>query len=133
MSVRPQYVHYVPETLDSGVLYISKKFMTASHLCCCGCGIKIVTPFSPTEYELTEIDNEVSLHPSIGNWNHPCQSHYLIKRNAVIWVGRMSRAEIEAGRALDAALRDAYYGEPVPSGWRALLLSITTWWKRLFG
>jgi hypothetical protein len=115
--MRPEYVEFIPKTLEDGVLYISKKFKTATHRCCCGCGTKIVTPLRPTEYTLTEYGNFVSLAPSIGNWNHPCQSHYLIQDNAVVWAGRMSRKAIRRGRAHDDAQKDAYFGKP-------------TWWQR---
>ena len=66
-SMRPEYVEFIPPKLEDGVIYISKKFRTASHRCCCGCGTKIVTPLRETEYKLTERGGLVSLHPSIGN------------------------------------------------------------------
>ena len=72
-SMRPEYVEFIPKTLEDGVLYISKKFRTASHRCCCGCGTKIVPPLRETEYKLIRRGDLISLHPSIGNWNHPCQ------------------------------------------------------------
>ena len=56
------YVEFIPRELNEGVLYISKQFKTASHLCCCGCGTKIVTPLRPTEYSLTGSGDAVSLY-----------------------------------------------------------------------
>jgi hypothetical protein len=117
-SLRPEYVEFIPRELSDGVLYISKKFGTASHRCCCGCGTKIVSPLRETEYSLTERHGAVSLHPSIGNWNHPCQSHYWIRDNQVIWAGKMSRAEIERGRRYDDALTRAHFSRCGP------------WWLR---
>jgi hypothetical protein len=117
-SVRPVYVEYVPKTLEGGALYISKKFRTASHSCCCGCGTKIVTPLRETEYTLEEHGDLVSLSPSIGNWNHSCQSHYWISDNQVVWAGRMSKAEIRRGRAEDDDLKDAYFGKVAWPWWR---------------
>jgi hypothetical protein len=76
------------------VIYISEKYRTASHLCACGCGEKVVTPISGANWQLTKTDGCVSLHPSIGNWNYACQSHYWIRRNKVIWSGQMSAARI---------------------------------------
>jgi hypothetical protein len=108
-SLRPEYVEFMPRTIEQGVIYVSKKFKTATHLCCCGCGTKIVTPLRETEYRLREKDGQVSLSPSIGNWNHPCQSHYWIRNNDVIWAGAMSQAAIDRGRALDDDLKDAYF------------------------
>jgi Family of unknown function (DUF6527) len=117
-SVRPVYVEFIPRTLEDGVLYISKKFRTLSHLCCCGCGTKIVTPLRETEYALAEHGDLISLTPSIGNWNHPCQSHYWIRENQVVWAGRMSKAEIRRGRAHDDALKRAYFGKVTRPWWR---------------
>ena len=37
-------VEFIPKVLDEGVLYISRRFNTASHLCCCGCSFKVVIP-----------------------------------------------------------------------------------------
>jgi hypothetical protein len=31
-----RFVQYIPERLDSGVLYISMEYATAAHRCCCG-------------------------------------------------------------------------------------------------
>ena len=43
----------------------------------------------------------VSLDPSIGNWNFPCQSHYWIDRNRVRWAGRWTPEQIDRGRQRD--------------------------------
>jgi Family of unknown function (DUF6527) len=118
-TVRPEYVESFPKTLDDGVLYISKRFRTSCHQCCCGCGTKIVTPIRPTEYRLTERDGLISLHPSIGNWNHPCQSHYVIRDNKVLWAEKMLPSDIKRGRVRDDAEKDAYFGA-TEEGW---------WWK----
>jgi hypothetical protein len=116
--IRPEYVEFLPRRLEDGVLYISRKFSTASHRCCCGCGTKIVTPLRETEYSLTERGGLVSLRPSIGNWNHPCRSHYLIRDNRVIWAVAMSQAAIDLGRAQDDALKDAYFAKVAWPWWR---------------
>lgn len=105
------YVEAIPRDLTEGVLYVSRRFGTASHLCCCGCGTKIVTPLRPTEFELVDEGGAVSLYPSVGNWNHPCQSHYWIRRNVVIEAGRMTPAGIQRARDHDDALKRAYFSE----------------------
>jgi Family of unknown function (DUF6527) len=108
-SLVPQFVEFIPESLENGVLYISQRYSTASHKCCCGCGEKVVTPLRPTDWSLTIIDGSVTLHPSIGNWSYPCRSHYFIRRNRVVWAGAMSQQEINQGRAHDRAARKAYF------------------------
>lgn len=100
-SIRHQYVEYIPEQLNPGVLYISNRFRTASHLCCCGCGLKVVTPLNPAKWCLTDHGSSVSLSPSIGNWGYPCRSHYLIIRSQVRWAGQISQQQIVAVRQRD--------------------------------
>jgi len=120
-SIRPQYVESFPKVLEEGVLYISRRFSTACHSCCCGCGTKIVTPIRPTEYSLSEEGGLITLHPSVGNWNYPCQSHYVIRDNKVVWAKKMLPNEIERGRARDDAEKDAYFGATQQSWWRKLI------------
>jgi len=125
--MHPRYVEFIPKELEEGVLYISKRFNTASHRCCCGCGTKIVTPLRETEYRLTEQGDRVSLDPSIGNWNHPCQSHYFIRDNSVVWAGRMTPAEIRLGRASDDAQKEAYFARAAGPWWRRLWGRVRRW------
>lgn len=75
----------------------------------CGCGNKVVTPLSPTEWELTFDGKNVSLNPSIGNWNFECKSHYWITKNKVRFARRWSDAEIAEGRKEEAGLKAKYY------------------------
>lgn len=132
LRLRPEFVERLPKTLEDGVIYISKKYSTAAHLCCCGCRAKIVTPLKPGQWELTLSDERVSIHPSIGNWSSTCQSHYWIESNQVNWTRGYSLAEIAANRAGDKyALRVAHAArpeEPVPG----LLRRVWNWIKRLF-
>lgn len=94
-----EFVDYIPDVLKEGTLYISIKFATALHKCCCGCGHEVVTPLSPRDWKLIFDGETVSLDPSIGNWSFPCQSHYWIRRNSVVWARRWSKREIEADRS----------------------------------
>ena len=96
-----EFVDYIPASLQPRVIYISVAYATAVHVCVCGCGHKVVTPLSPTDWNLIFDGETISLDPSIGNWNFPCQSHYWIRRNVAIWAPRWSQLEIDAGRASD--------------------------------
>lgn len=82
-SIRPEFVEFIPKELEEGVLYISISYLTAVHRCACGCGSKITTPIRPARWRFTYDGESVSLHPSIGNWSYPCQSHYWIERDRV--------------------------------------------------
>jgi hypothetical protein len=111
ISLRPAFVGFIPEQLEDGVIYISQRYRTATHRCCCGCGEEVVTPIGPTDWLLEVADGAVTLRPSIGNWSLPCRSHYLIRQGNVIWVREMSREEIDYGRRRDRLLRDAHFAE----------------------
>jgi hypothetical protein len=131
--MRPEYVEFIPKALEDGVLYISKKYRTATHRCCCGCGTKIVTPLRETEFSLIERGDNVSLHPSIGNWDHPCQSHYWIRDNQVVWAGAMSKEQIRMGRVHDDALKQEYFAKVAWPWWRRAASRVKGWWGNLFG
>lgn len=83
----PEFVDNIPEQseLKEGIIYISRKYETAIHLCACGCGMQTVTPFGAGGWKLTVDGDKVSLSPSIGNWNFPCKSHYFFRENKIVW------------------------------------------------
>jgi len=109
-----EFVEFIPERLRERTLYVCIPFATVVHKCCCGCGREVVTPLSPTDWKLIFDGMSVSLHPSIGNWSFPCQSHYWIQHNRVHWAGRWTQEQIEAGRAADALAKASYYGGDAP-------------------
>lgn len=90
-----KFVEFIPDVLEEGILYISIEYCTAIHKCVCGCGNEVVTPISPTDWEITFNGKSVSLSPSIGNWNFDCKSHYWIKNNTIKHVIKWSYCEIE--------------------------------------
>ncbi len=90
----PQFIEMIPTQLEDGVLYISEKYGTAIHKCCCGCGHEVVTPLSPAQWQLRRNGDAVTLSPSIGNWNFNCRSHYWIRQNRVEWAGSMTERQI---------------------------------------
>jgi len=96
-----QFVDSAPTPLADGVLYISSRYTTALHNCCCGCGREVVTPLSPAQWSLLFDGETISLNPSIGNWKYPCRSHYWIRRNEVVWAGQWSEADVESGQTAD--------------------------------
>lgn len=128
-----QSVEFIPERLSSGVLYVSHKYKTASHLCCCGCGEEIVTPIMPTEWKLTIDGNKPTLYPSIGNWSLPCRSHYWIKDGRVEWSYQMSEWEIQRGRDMDRRLKERYYSEPNRESTRQQTRPGSNWLESIIG
>lgn len=109
MILKHEFVEYIPDDLAEGTIYVSIVYKTALHRCVCGCGIEVVTPISPTDWQLAFDGDSISLHPSIGNWSFPCRSHYWIKHNEIIWAPSWSQNEIEAGRKMDGLKKREYY------------------------
>lgn len=95
------FVDAIPEALEERTIYVAIDFATVVHKCCCGCGQEVVTPLSPTDWKIIYDGVSVSLSPSIGNWNFPCQSHYWIVRNEIRWAAQWTPEQIVAGRAAD--------------------------------
>ena len=102
-QIRPENVEFVPEHIEEGVLYISERYRTAVHKCCCGCGQEVVTPLSPAEWSVKRNGGRVSLWPSIGNWSYPCRSHYVIRDNRVLEAKAMTERQIQRVKANDRA------------------------------
>ena len=107
-TIRAEFVEFVPEQLDDGVLYISERYKTASHKCCCGCGEEVVTPLGPADWSIRVDGDKASVHPSIGNWNFDCRSHYVIRRNQVVWARAMKEAQIAQVQVRDRADKERY-------------------------
>lgn len=111
MKIELQHVHLMPQELKPGILYVSKEFGTAHHLCACGCGSKIRTPLGPTEWRLQETADGPTLWPSIGNWQKPCRSHYVIRRGRIEWSESWTPEQVLSGRAREVRRREQYYAE----------------------
>jgi hypothetical protein len=137
----PEFVEFIPERLNERILYISRRYRTASHLCCCGCGLEVVTPLNPAKWGLTEHpDGTVSLWPSIGSWSFPCQSHYFVTKNHIQWAAAMSPEQIAIVRLSDrhdaARLRGgpqtrwARFCDALQRGRIGLVTAITRMWSR---
>jgi uncharacterized protein DUF6527 len=103
-----EFVEFIPDELKERTLYISITYCTAVHKCCCGCGREVVTPLSPTSWQLTFDGKTVSLEPSIGSWSLPCQSHYFITKNRVVRARKWSEKQIARGRAREARAKERY-------------------------
>lgn len=120
LTLKHEFVTSFPDVLEDHTVYVSIPFASAVHKCCCGCGQPVVTPISPIRWQLTFDGESISLHPSIGNSNYACRSHYWIRQNRVVWAAPMSNAMIAEARAADAAVTARYYAhgntgtEPVP-------------------
>jgi hypothetical protein len=136
-QIQHRYVEFIPKDLDEGILYISTRFKTASHLCCCGCGSKVITPLNPAKWRLVDQGSAVSLSPSIGLGALPCRSHYWIKRSRIDWYPNMTDALTHHAQQADEYASQVYTGERLPTPPSPQDTSTppatTGWWRRLIG
>ena len=84
-EIKKEFVRRVPAELEEGVLYVGLDCDVVVHKCACGCGEKVVLPLSPEHWKLS-YDGEVTLSPSIGNYQYDCKSHYFIRDGKIVWV-----------------------------------------------
>lgn len=91
------YVDYIPKELEEGVVYVSEEYEVSAHNCLCGCGCRTILPINnkkETNSELRnhgwelikEVNGTVSFTPSIGNFQLPCKSHYIMTKNIANFV-----------------------------------------------
>ncbi len=120
-SLNPVFTESIPADLDSGNLYVSMRYETAVHLCACGCHTKIVTPFGPHDWALT-FDGTVTLHPSVGNGQQACRSHYFIRNDRIDWLPPISKRATQFASNRDRA---AHAQHSIP-------LADKPWWLRIW-
>lgn len=104
-----RFVRSIPKVREPGVLYVSVEYATAIHSCCCGCGQPVVTPITPTDWQMTFDGESISISPSIGNWGFQCRSHYFIKNGNIIEAGQWGQAMVDAGRRQDRSNKARFY------------------------
>lgn len=128
-KMRHEFVTYIPEELDDGVVYASMQYRVAVHRCPCGCGDRVVTPLDPAQWALTYDGQSVSLAPSIGGGS--CNSHYYITRGRVRWYKPLTERErLVAAERDQAALKDRY--EPPPDPELPTPTASDGWWSTVW-
>ncbi|MBR0695339.1 DUF6527 family protein [Bradyrhizobium lablabi] len=110
-QLRHRFVETMPDNIETGVLYVSMEYATAAHRCCCGCGEEVITPFNPAQWQMSFNGDAVSLHPSVGNWNLRCRSHYFVREGRVIEAPSWTKKQIEAGQKRDKDARTQYLAD----------------------
>lgn len=138
-AIKPIFVNFIPDRLEEGLIYISERYRTAAHKCCCGCGEEVITPLTPADWSIRKNGNTVSLSPSIGNWSFACKSHYWIRKNRVVWAGALTQQQIDLVSARDKADKEAYIAainlqkEQQSSLWPMIVKlwqTVTRWWEK---
>lgn len=102
-------VDSMPRDLEPNTLYYLERFGTASHLCACGCGAKIRTPIDVNEWSIVKTEQGPTLHPSVGNWQKECKSHYYIRKGKIVWCGAWTEKQIQEGRYREQQARIDHY------------------------
>jgi len=91
VEIEPVFVEEcVPDfdIMEEGKIYISELYKTSVHKCLCGCGEKVIMPIHPIHgwNLIKESNDKVSFIPSVGNYQFPCKSHYIITNNVANFV-----------------------------------------------
>lgn len=88
VTIEPVYVEFIPDEMEENKIYISEKYKTTAHNCLCGCNTKVVMPIDNiiegVDYGwklIKENNDKISFIPSVGNYQIPCKSHYIITKN----------------------------------------------------
>lgn len=105
-------VKYLPQELNEGILYFSKKYGIAGHLCPCGCGSKVITPLDSYEWHLKIRKGRPSLYPSIGNWQLDCKSHYWIIDGKIEWAEPWSDKRVNNAFLNEEYIRKLHFEKP---------------------
>lgn len=88
------------EDMEEGVIYVHKESTQSFHNCLCGCkepvvmaldfinidGEEIKGIWPPGNWNLTIKDGKATFSPSVGNYEFPCKSHYIITKGIANFV-----------------------------------------------
>lgn len=77
-------VEFIPDHIDDGKFYYSKKYKTSSHLCPCGCGQHFSVPIKDGEWSIQN-NNPLTVNPSFFH-RIGCRSHYVITEGVITYV-----------------------------------------------
>lgn len=124
-TLKPCFVQAVPAQLEEGKLYISMEYGSINHLCACGCGSEVVTPLHPARWAIFYDGDAVSLWPSVGSFDLPCRSHYVIERNHVVWHPSWSEGAARDGMERDRREVELFHADPAGSR-----KDRRGWWER---
>lgn len=83
-SITTEYVDLIPKIIEEWKLYISERYNVSVHNCFCWCWEKVVLDLSRwIHVSADSFSNNVTVRPSVWNFNLPCKSHYFITNNCI--------------------------------------------------
>jgi len=94
MKYRYELVDRIPAQLTEGIVYHTEEFELAGLLCACGCGHR-VTLLVPDSHQVWDEDGFATIRPSIGVFDAPCKSHYVITAGEIDWHPAFTGAEVD--------------------------------------
>ena len=138
VTLRPIFAEVMPpfDSIKDGELWISHKHRTINLRCPCRCGELTVLSLHPSRWHVHFDGKSVSLDGPTGGsvWAYSgCGSHYVIRKNTVIWRDRINPgrhseySDIEWARMLGSTSRRQILRSRLRSVWRGL--SMGNWRK----
>jgi len=134
-----EFVDFIPDQLEQGVIYVALEYGAVVHLCCDGCGERVSTPLHPAQWKLIFDGETISLRPSVGSSSLACKSHYSIEQGRVQWYRPLSSQEAATDRDKDLAAVDKHFAADrqfQAAGPPKTLHEAPArrpWWRRLVG
>jgi len=121
MRFRYKLVDRIPMQMEEGVVYHTEEFELAGLLCACGCGHRI-TLIVPDSHEVWDDGGYATIQPSLGVFDAPCKSHYVIRAGKVQWLPAFSGSQ--ATKIMQGQIARHVAHDAMPASW--LLRSIAT-------
>lgn len=114
MRFRYQLVDRIPKQMEQGVVYHTEEFELAGLLCACGCGHRI-TLIVPDSHRVWDEGGFATIRPSVGVFDAPCRSHYVIRAGRVQWLPAFSGSQ--ATRIMQAQIARHVAHDAKPASW----------------
>jgi len=115
MKYRYKLVPRIPAQMEAGIVYHTEEFELAGLLCACGCGHR-VTLLVPDSHQVVDDGGYATIRPSVGVFDAPCKSHYVISAGAVQWLPAFTGAQ--ASRIMHAQIARHSARDAKPASWR---------------
>lgn len=116
MKYRYLLVDRIPAKMQEGVVYHTEEYELAGLLCACGCGHQI-TLLVPDSHQVRDEGGYATIRPSVGVFDAPCKSHYVISAGNVQWLPAFTGAQAANIMHAQIARHVAADAKPV------------TWWQ----
>lgn len=117
MKYRYRLVERIPAQMQEGVVYHTEEFELAGLLCACGCGHRI-TLLVPDSHQVLNVGGYATITPSVGVFDAPCKSHFIISAGDVSWLPAFTGAQ--AARIMHAQITRHVARDAKPGWWEQL-------------